>query len=255
MNDIQKLNDSRGLSLEKVGIKGIKIPLLFFSKSSISQQALATVDFFTDLVSTSKGTHMSRFVEILHNISDKYFDLATLKKIVKEAKKALESKKVYIKIAFSYSVRKESPVSKKKSFNIYKCFLTGELDNGLYKNYLELEIPVMLLCPCSKAISKYSAHNQRATVRLKIEPVKKYWIEDYIKMVEHEASSELFALLKRPDEKYVTEKSYDNPKFVEDMVRDVALSLKKHGIKSCEVSCESYESIHDHNAYAMLRSK
>jgi len=254
MNDIQKLKDQRGLPLEKVGIKGIKIPLLLFSKSTKSQHSLAIVDFFTDLPSTAKGTHMSRFVEILHHTEEELFDLKTLKKLTEEAKRALESEKVYVNIKFSYSVKKESPVSKKRSFNIYQCTLTGELD-GEYKNFLQLEIPVMLLCPCSKAISKYSAHNQRAIVKLKIEPIKKYWIEDYIKMVEQEASSELFALLKRPDEKYVTEKSYENPKFVEDIVRDVALRLEKNGIKKYEVSCESYESIHDHNAYAMLKSK
>jgi len=255
LEDLQSQNDGRGLPLELVGITKLALPLLIPSKNGNSKQVNALVSFFTDLPQHSRGTHMSRFVEILYENHLNHLTLKTLKKIANEAKKKLKAENAYLEVAFTYLVKKQSPISKKYSFVDYECIVISRVNYGDHEQRLIVKVPVLLLCPCSKAISKYNAHNQRAIVTVDADLIDKFWIEDLIKMVEREGSSEVYPLLKRPDEKYVTEKSYENPKFVEDIVRDIALELKKiDSIQSFNVECESYESIHNHNAYAKFTS-
>ncbi|MBI2599670.1 GTP cyclohydrolase I FolE2, partial [Candidatus Daviesbacteria bacterium] len=161
----------------------------------------------------------------------------------------------YLEVSFTYLIEKKSPVSKKYSFLDYECKVAAKVNSGDYEQRLTVKVPVLLLCPCSKAISKLNAHSQRATVTVEADFIGEFWIEDLIRLIEKEGSSEIYPLLKRADEKYVTERSYDNPKFVEDIVRDIALRLKKTAvIQSFIIECESYESIHNHNAYAKFVS-
>lgn len=198
---------------------------------------------------------MSRFVEILYRNRLNHLTLKTLKKITNEAKKKLKAKNVHIEIAFTYIVEKQSPVSKKYSFIDYECKIISKVNCGDYEQRLIVKVPVLLLCPCSKAISMFNAHNQRAIVKVDVDLIDKFLIEDLIKLIEKEGSCELYSILKRTDEKYVTEKSYENPKFVEDIVRDIALKLKAiDSIRSFTVECESYESIHNHNTYVKFTS-
>lgn len=255
LKDLQSQNDNRGLPLELVGITKLALPLLIPSKNGESKQVNALVSFFTDLPHHNRGTHMSRFVEILYRNHLNHLTLQSLKKIASEAKKKLKAENAYLEVTFTYLVEKQSPVSKKYSFVDYECKVISRVNCGDYEQRLIVRVPVLLLCPCSKAISRYNAHNQRAIVTVDADLVDKFWIEDLIKLIEKEGSSEVYPLLKRPDEKYVTEKSYENPKFVEDVVRDIALRLKNlASIRSFIVECESFESIHNHNAYARFTS-
>jgi len=255
LQDLQSQTDNRGLSLELVGITRLALPLLIPSKNGEPKQVNASISFFTDLSQYSRGTHMSRFVEVLYRNRLNHLTLKALKKIASEAKKKLKAENAYLEVAFTYLVEKQSPISKKYSFVDYECKIISKVNCGDYKQRLIVKIPVLLLCPCSKAISKYNAHNQRAIVTVDADLIDKFWIEDLIKLVEKEGSCEVYPLLKRPDEKYVTEKSYENPKFVEDVVRDIASKLKNIvSIRSFKVECESYESIHNHNAYARFTS-
>lgn len=255
MIDIQNQDDTRHVQLEMVGIKNIALPLLIPTKSGKPQSTIGFVSFFTDLSHRSRGTHMSRFVEILYRNCHKHLTFQQLKHIASEAKKALKTENAYLEISFTYLMKKRSPVSRKYSFVDYQCSILSKVNSVDHEQILLVKIPVLLVCPCSKAISKYGAHNQRAIVTINANFMYEFWIEDLIKMVEKEGSAEIYPLLKRTDEKFVTERSYENPKFVEDIVRDVALKLRKiSGIKSFTVECESHESVHNHNAYAKFVS-
>ena len=255
MIDIQNQDDTRQVPLEMVGIKNIALPLLVPTKSGKPQNTIGFISFFTDLSHRSRGTHMSRFVEVLYRNRHNHLSFQQLKHIASEAKKELKAENAYLEVSFTYLIKKRSPVSKKYSFVDYQCSVISKVNSVDHEQRLRAKIPVLLLCPCSKAISKFNAHSQRATVTVDVDFIREFWLEDLIKLVEKEGSSEIYPLLKRTDEKYVTEKSYENPKFVEDIVRDVALRLKKIvGIKSFIVECESYESIHNHDAYAKFTS-
>jgi len=255
MQDIQSQKDQRGIPLEFVGVKKLAMPLLILNKAKKLQTVSALINFYTDLEHQTKGQHLSRFIEILYKNRDIPLTPQALTIIAREAKKKINAKYIYIEASFTYFIPKKSPVSKKYSFGSYNCKM-------IYKDVLDdvktktiVSVPVLLLCPCSKAISKYNAHNQRAIVTVEVDMAKNIWIEDLVKIVEKEGSCEIYPLLKRPDEKYVTETSYKNPKFVEDIVRDVALKIRKiSNIKSFNVECESFESIHNHNAYAKYAS-
>lgn len=251
MIDIQNQSDSRQIPLEMVGIKNIALPLLVPTKSGKPQNVTGLVSFYTDLSHNSRGTHMSRFVEILYRNRRNHLTFQQLKHIAAEAKKKLKAENAYLEVSFTYLIEKKSPVSKKYSFLDYECKVVSKVNSGDYSQRLIVKIPVLLLCPCSKAISKFNAHNQRATVTADTDFIGEFWIEDLIRLIEKEGSCEIYPLLKRTDEKYVTEKSYKNPKFVEDIVRDVALKLKRNkNIRQFSIECESFESIHNHNAYA-----
>ena len=253
MIDVQKESAKHEVDIDKVGVKGVKYPIVVLDKKNKSQNTVATINMYVDLPRSFRGTHMSRFIEILdrhkgrmtfHNISP----------ILSEMKDKLDSKSAHLEIAFPYFIEKSAPVSGQKSFMVYECkFIASQNDDDEF--ILEVNIPVMSLCPCSKEISEKGAHNQRGEVRLSTRFKKFIWMEDMIELVENSASCDVYSVLKRVDEKWVTEKAFSNPKFVEDIVRDIAEKLKKDdNITWFSVSAENFESIHNHNAYAHITS-
>ena len=258
MKDVQNQTDSRGIEIQKVGIKGLEIPLSVQRKDDTDKVIYATATAGVTLPAYYKGTHMSRFVEVLNEWRSKKTLGVDIKGCVESIIEKLNAKSGYLKLDFKYFIDKESPITKISAPMCYDCTFEGILENyneedEEYRFYLGVKVPVTTLCPCSKEISEYGAHNQRAIVSVKITyPEDEHiWIEDLVSQIEKCASSELYSLLKREDEKYVTEQAYNNPKFVEDVLRDVVLLLRKNDvIDSFEVECESIESIHNHSAWA-----
>lgn len=258
MIDVQNQNDLRGIEIQKVGIKNFEMPLVIQRKDADDKTIYAVATAGVSLPAHYKGTHMSRFVEVLNEWRQKKTLSVDLKGCIEAIIKKLDAKSGYLKFDFKYFINKISPITQIAAPMCYDCSFEGALDNygeedEEYKFYLGVKVPVTTLCPCSKEISEYGAHNQRAIVSVKITyPEDEHiWIEDLVTQVEKCASSELYPILKREDEKYVTEHAYDNPKFVEDVLRDVVLLLRKNDIiDSFEVECESMESIHNHSAWA-----
>lgn len=255
IEDVQNLADIRQLAIDKVGIKSIRHPVKVKDKTGGAQHTVAMFNMYVHLPQHFKGTHMSRFIEIL-NANEREISVENFQMILSEMADRLEAQSGHIEMNFPYFINKSAPVSGVKSLLDYEVTFIGEIKNGNHDVKVKVLIPVTSLCPCSKKISAYGAHNQRSHVTVTIGLKKFMWIEDMIAMVEAQASSELYGLLKRPDEKYVTERAYDNPKFVEDMVRDIATSFNNEPrIKSYIVECENFESIHNHSAYACISSE
>lgn len=255
MRDIQSEKDYRNVALRHVGIKNLKYPIIVMDKENETQQTVAEINMYVDLPKDFRGTHMSRFLEVLNKFHLTKIDPKTIKNILDNLKKVLKAQSSSIEIMFPYFIKKKAPVTEIESYMQYNCGFKVYDTKEKCDFYIVVEVPIQTLCPCSKEISKYNAHNQRALVRIEIETKALIWFEDLIKIAEDSASVPLFSLLKRPDEKYVTEKAYENPKFVEDVARDVALSLKEiKEIKWFKVEVESFESIHNHNAYACVDS-
>lgn len=250
--DVQSSADTRRLAINRVGIKGIRHPVKVQDKSVGVQHTIATFNMYVHLPHNFKGTHMSRFVEIL-NEHEREISVESFETILGEMVARLEAESGYIEMNFPYFVNKAAPISEVKSLLDYDVTLIGEIVNSKPRVTMKVLVPVTSLCPCSKKISERGAHNQRSHVTLTIRTNEFVWIEDVIRIAEEQASCELFGLLKRPDEKYVTERAYDNPKFVEDMVRDVAgvLDADKR-IDAYVVESENFESIHNHSAYALI---
>ena len=255
MKDIQKEKDNRKIDIDKVGIKNLLYPIKVLEKTGSFQSTTATINMFVNLPHQFKGTHMSRFVEMLHMF---HLDLSlkSLSKILCAMKKELEAVSSYIEIQFPYFIKKKAPISEIESYLNYNCSIVGTNDkNNSVDIILKTSVPINSVCPCSKEISKEGAHNQRGKAEVLTRFKKFIWIEDIVKIVEDEASCELFSVLKRVDEKYITEKAFANPKFVEDIARDIAIKLKKNeNITWFEINVESFESIHNHNAYAHIKS-
>ncbi|OIQ96702.1 GTP cyclohydrolase FolE2 [mine drainage metagenome] len=255
IEDVQNLADVRQLAINKVGIKAIRHPVRVKDKAEGVQHTIAIFNMYVHLPQHLKGTHMSRFVEIL-NANEREISVESFQTILQEVAIQLEAQTGYVDMTFPYFINKSAPVSGVKSLLDYEVTLIGEIANGKPEVKVKVLIPVTSLCPCSKKISAYGAHNQRSHVTVTIELKQFMWVEDIITMVEAQASSELYGLLKRPDEKYVTERAYDNPKFVEDMVRDIATAFNNESrVKSFIVECENFESIHNHSAYASISSE
>lgn len=258
LKDTQNLKDSRGVDIQKVGINHLELPLTIQRKNNSNQVVNASARVTVSLPRHYKGTHMSRFVEVLSEWENKDLLGVDIKGCLANIIKKLNAQSGELKFKFKYFVDKKAPVSKLSSPMSYECSFDGILNNygkedEEYKFTLGVKVPVTTLCPCSKEISDFGAHNQRAIVNVKVSYDEKnhIWIEDLIKMVENCASCEIYPLLKRVDEKYVTEKAYANPKFVEDILRDVVLALRDDKtINSFVVECEAFESIHNHSAWA-----
>lgn len=258
MKDVQNRKDSRGIDIQKVGIKGLELPLTVQRKNAEDITIYSSATVGVSLPAHYKGTHMSRFVEVLNEWRGKKLLGIDIKGCLESVIEKLNAKSGYLKFDFKYFVDKTSPVTKISAPMCYDCAFEGVIDNygeedEEYRFYLVVKVPVTTLCPCSKEISEYGAHNQRALVSVKITyPEDEHiWLEDLISEVEDCASSPLYPLLKREDEKFVTEHAYNNPKFVEDVLRDVVLKLRENDIvDSFEVECESLESIHNHSAWA-----
>jgi GTP cyclohydrolase I len=243
-------------SIDKVGIKNLKYPLNVLDKENKYQRTVADLNIYVELPASYRGTHMSRFINIVNKYVDAVLTVEVLDDMVLDIKKKLDSDAVHLEITFPYFIRKKAPVSKEKSLLDYSCKIIRVAKDGIVEHFTEVKVPITTLCPCSREISKVGAHNQRGYVTLRIKSDKFVWIEDLIRLVEKEASCEIYTLLKRPDEKFVTEKAYSNPKFVEDIVRGIASKLEKNAkIDWFRVECDNHESIHNHDAYACIESK
>ena len=252
--DIQGLADTRNLPINKVGIKDILHPIIIKQRSGNEQSTIAKFNMYVNLPHDFKGTHMSRFVQIL-NQHEEQITVDSFKKMMEEMCELLEAESGHIEMSFPYFINKAAPVTKVKSLLDYNVTFIGEIKKNKPNLKVKVLIPVTSLCPCSKKISAYGAHNQRSHVTVTALINDFIWIEELIDIVEKEASSELYGLLKRPDEKYVTDLAYDNPKFVEDMVRDIAAHFDKdERVKEYTVESENFESIHNHSAYAQIHN-
>jgi len=253
--DVQASADTRKLAIDRVGIKAIRHPMRIQERSGGVQHTIASFNMYVGLPHHFKGTHMSRFVEIL-NAHEREITVQSFQVMLREMVEKLEAEEGVIEMAFPYFVDKAAPVSGVKSLMDYEVTFTGEVKKGATSFTMKVLVPVTSLCPCSKKISDYGAHNQRSHVTVAARLNDFVWIEEIIDIVEKQASCELYGLLKRPDEKHVTERAYDNPKFVEDMVRDVAAILNlDERIEAYVVESENFESIHNHSAYALIEKK
>jgi len=250
--DVQAAPDSRKLAIDKVGIKSIRHPMRIQERSGGAQHTVAMFNMYVRLPHHFKGTHMSRFVEIL-SAHEREITVETFQVMLREMVEKLEAEEGHIEMAFPYFIEKAAPVSGVKSLMDYEVTFIGEVGGKNQSFTLKVLVPVTSLCPCSKEISARGAHNQRSHVTVSARLNDFVWIEEIVDLVEKQASSELYGLLKRPDEKHVTERAYDNPKFVEDMVRDVAALLNlDERIEAYVVESENFESIHNHSAYALI---
>jgi len=252
IEDVQSSVDTRKIAINKVGIKDIRHPVKVGDRSEGEQHTIANFNMYVFLPHNFKGTHMSRFVQILNN-HEREISVKSFKDMLVEMAERLESSAGHIEMTFPYFINKTAPVSGVQRLLDYEVTLIGEITDGKPKMFIKVVVPVTSLCPCSKSISDYGAHNQRSHVTVTVQTKDFIWIEEVIELVEKQASCELYGLLKRPDEKFVTERAYDNPKFVEDMVRDVAGKLNEDSrIVGYTVESENFESIHNHSAYALI---
>lgn len=253
MPDLQNAPDSRNIAIDKVGVKDIHYPIVVMDKSKDRQQTVARINMYVDLPHHFKGTHMSRFIEILNQFHGEV-GIDRMETTLREMKERLEASRAHLELEFPYFIEKQAPVSGARSLMGYQCRMVGSL-GGDYDFVLGVTVPVTSLCPCSREISSRGAHNQRSAVNVEIRYHQHVWIEDLIEWVEGCGSAPVYALLKREDEKALTEQAYDNPMFVEDVVRAVTQRLMlQPEIKWFKVQCENFESIHNHSAYALVES-
>ena len=252
LHDKQSERDHRELSINKVGVRGLRFPIQVRDKARAVQNTVATIGMFVDLPKEFKGTHMSRFIEVL-NAHGNIIHVENITDILYAMQAKFHAATSHLEIEFPYFMAKKAPVTGLKSLMDYVARFDASACHREIDFVLTVKVNVTTLCPCSKAIAAYGAHNQRGEVTVQIRSKKAVWIEDLIAIIESSASSELYALLKRQDEKAVTERAYENPVFVEDLVRNVALRLNAHpDITRYRVEAENYESIHNHNAYACI---
>lgn len=251
MPDLQKSPDTRNIAIDKVGVKDIRYPIVVLDKSKVRQHTVARINMYVDLPHHFKGTHMSRFIEILNQYHGE-ISIESLDTILQEMKERLEASRAHVELEFPYFIEKQAPVSRARGLMEYQCRMCGTL--GVSADFvLGVTVPVTSLCPCSKEISQRGAHNQRSAINVQIRYNGHIWLEDLIEWVEGCASAPVYSLLKREDEKAVTEQAYDHPMFVEDMVRAVTEKLAAvEEIVWLRVESENFESIHNHSAYALV---
>jgi GTP cyclohydrolase IB len=252
MEDVQGRADSRQIPINKVGIKDVFHPVRVKDRSGGEQHTVANFNMYVALPHDFKGTHMSRFVEVLHR-NEREISVESFRDILTEMTAQLDARTGHIEMSFPYFVMKKAPVSGVSSLMDYKASLIGELHDGKTDLWLKVVVAVTSLCPCSKRISDRGAHNQRSHITISARIEEHVWLEELIDLAEQEASCEVYGILKRPDEKFVTERAYDNPKFVEDVVRDIAVRCNQEPrILEYVVEAENFESIHNHSAYALI---
>jgi GTP cyclohydrolase I len=252
LDDKQSERDHRDLRIDKVGVRGLRFPIQVRDKARAVQNTVATIGMFVDLPKEYKGTHMSRFLEVLNAHGDTVH-VENITDILYAMQEKFHAATSHLDMEFPYFMSKKAPVSGMASLMDYNARFLATANRREIDFVLTVKAMVTTLCPCSKAIAKYGAHNQRGEVTVQIRFLKPVWIEDLIAIIESSASSELFSLLKRQDEKAVTERAYENPVFVEDLVRNVALKLNAHAdVSWYKVEAENFESIHNHNAYACI---
>lgn len=254
MKDVQNITDNRGIAIQNVGVSDVHLPFLIKTKAGSFQSVLAKINLTVNLPKEYKGTHMSRFIEILSEWSQKPISGKEMQFILSDTLTKLDAEYAQLDIQFKYFIEKAAPVSGLKSMLDVNCMFSATLTKGQPLDFrLGVDVPFTSLCPCSKEISAYGAHNQRGLMKVKVkyQTGKFIWIEDLVTLLEAEGSCPVYPLLKREDEKYVTEQAYENAKFVEDVLRDLVLSLRQQEyIKWFAIQCENYESIHNHSAYA-----
>jgi len=252
MEDVQGSHDTRQIPINRVGIKDIQHPITVADRNGHSSASIATFSMSVNLPHDQKGTHMSRFIQML-NESETVVSAKSFHKLLQDMVTRLEAQAGYIELQFPFFIEKTAPVSGVKSLMDYQVNLIGQVEDGHLTSTLEVTVPVKSLCPCSKKISEYGAHNQRSHITVGINCTPRMWLSELVEMVESQASADLYAILKRPDEKYITEKAYNNPKFVEDVVRDVANEFDEcEKISRYYVHAENFESIHNHSAFAII---
>jgi GTP cyclohydrolase IB len=268
LRDVHEEPDTRELALDRAGVKGLRYPICVLDRARGKQHTIAEIDMSIALPQKRKGAHMSRFIELLNRHRGE-IDIRKFHALCTELRKDHHAEAAHVQVRFPYFIEKEAPVTKARGLVDYTCTFGAssfaassfapnarsakDAKRAKSNLWVSVEVPVTTLCPCSKAISKYSAHNQRSLVTAKVSFSKFFWLEDLIKLIEESASSELYALLKRPDEKFVTERAYERPRFVEDLVREVGTRLRAgKTFLRWEVEAESFESIHAHSAYATL---
>ncbi|MCE5336397.1 MAG: GTP cyclohydrolase FolE2 [Desulfobacteraceae bacterium] len=252
MIDVQSLSDHRNINIDKVGVKDIRYPITVMDRNNGVQHTVASVNMYVNVPREFKGTHMSRFIEILNEFHGN-LDIREFSTMLKALQEHLQAESAHMEMYFPYFIQKHSPVTSSPGLMEYRCRITASLDSKGYDLIVQVDVPITTVCPCSKEISDYGAHNQRGIVRLAVRFKRFVWIEDLVQLVESAASCDVYSVLKRPDEKYVTESAYENPKFVEDVVRDIAYELKNDpNVKWFLVDVENFESIHNHSAYACI---
>lgn len=252
IEDVQARADSRRIPINKVGIKDVYHPVRVRDRSSGEQHTIANFNMYVALPHNFKGTHMSRFVELLHG-NEREISVESFRDILAQMTEKLNAQTGHIEMEFPFFVMKKAPISGVESLMNYQASLIGELHNGVSELWLKVVVAATSLCPCSKDISRYGAHNQRSHITIKAKVDGHMWLEELIDIAESEASCEVFGILKRADEKHVTERAYENPKFVEDIVRDVAVRMNNEDrVRAYVVEAENFESIHNHSAYALI---
>jgi GTP cyclohydrolase I len=252
LHDEQSRHDDRNLRIDKVGVRSLRFPIRIRDKANEHQDTIATIGMYVDLPHNFKGTHMSRFIEVL-NAHGNVVHVENIPNILQAMQQSLDTQTAHLAMDFPFFLEKNAPVTGKGGLMDYQARFKATACGPEIDFVLQVGVNVTTLCPCSKAISKAGAHNQRGQVTVQLRSCETVWIEDVIKMVEESASCELYSLLKRPDEKHVTERAYENPVFVEDLVRNAALHLNRHPhVTWYKVEAENFESIHNHNAYACI---
>jgi GTP cyclohydrolase I len=251
MSDIRRQPDACHMPIDKVGVKGLRYPIVLLDKAHRKQHTTALINMYVNLPHQYRGTYMGRFVEIL-NRYHREIDIHKLGAILRDIRTELGAESAHLEMEFPYFIEKAAPVSGARGLMDYRCWIVAELRQR-FRLRLGAAVPVATLCPCSKELVKTGAHNQRAEIRVVVEFKGFLWLEDLIDLVEDCGSSEVYSLLQREDEQHLTAKAYDNPALVEDVVRKVALRLKGHSqVTGYEVAVESFESIHHHDVYAYI---
>jgi GTP cyclohydrolase I len=251
MPDVQSQRDSRNVAIDKVGVKDVVYPITLRTPEGGEQTTVATINMYVSLPHCQKGTHMSRFLEVLNEHARGLTPdgIVTMTRAIKER---LEAEDAHLELEFTYFVRKLAPVTKMPGLMDYRVSFACH-SNSHDDFVMGVSAPATSLCPCSKEISRFGAHNQRCEISAKVRLTESMWIEELVRLLENSASSEVYAVLKRPDEKFVTEEAYENPKFVEDIVRDLAVALDDEDrITWYSIESENFESIHNHSAYAQI---
>jgi len=252
MPDVQASRDDRQIAIDKVGVKDVTYPLTLRTPDGGEQTTVATINMYVSLPHHQKGTHMSRFLEVLNEKSAGGLTPCGIMGIAREIKERLNAADAHLELSFTYFVQKLAPVTKTPGLMDYQVRFEATA-NGDEDFIMEVKAPATSLCPCSKEISKYGAHNQRCEITARVRTNESMWIEDLAVILERAASAEVYATLKRPDEKHVTEVAFENPKFVEDIVRDLAIALDDEDrIAWYSIESENFESIHNHSAYAQI---
>ncbi len=255
LEDVQNHADHRQVPLDQVGVSDLRYPITVLDRTAESQRTVATITLSVGLPQDTKGTHMSRFIHVLERHRGE-ITVRTLPEMLRDLKTTLEAESARIEVYFPYFLERKAPISGVSALVDYRCTFVGEMDGGDMDFVLGVDVPVTSLCPCSKAISDYGAHNQRGFVRIEIRSTEIVWIEELIGVAESSASTPIYALLKREDERHLTMQAYDNPVFVEDMVRTAAVHLREDArITWFKICAENLESIHNHNAFAQVTWK